>query len=269
MKLAFSSDNHFDVNRLSVDELLPRQAEYLVQNQIDLYIIAGDLFNDFSKSLAYCRRLSEIGQGSFAVRFLAGNHDMASGVTYEELESDIDPLYFHNKSLDIGDSYRLIGNNGWYDYGFDNQNHPKAEIEHFKHELWYDRRIQQPMSDPERCLINLQQIENQIKQADGRKLILVDHFVPIVDFVDQLPYRNPRLKILNAFLGSPKLGELADQSPVVATISGHLHLHLSPINHGKNTYYNSAVGYQTRRIHEWQSDNFMTEWQQSMVFLTV
>lgn len=53
MKLSISSDNHFDVNRIDLDSIIPLQAEYLVQKNIDYYFITGDLFNNFEESVNY------------------------------------------------------------------------------------------------------------------------------------------------------------------------------------------------------------------------
>ncbi|CAK8054421.1 metallophosphoesterase [Eupransor demetentiae] len=266
MKVAFSSDNHFDLNKVDLADVLPRQADYLLELGLDAYIINGDLFNDFNRSLKYARQLQEAVGNNLAIRFLAGNHDMGSGVTYEELESDLDPLYFHHKSLDLG-NYRILGNNGWYDYAFDEGRHPMTEIERFKHEFWYDRRIEQPMSDPERMALAANQVAEQIKAAGQRKTILVNHFVPKIDFIRAIPNRNTRFEILNAFLGSPRFGDLAQANQVQAVIFGHLHRHPKPLSAGKTTYYSAAVGYNTHRVHEWTGTDFFKEWQERLVVL--
>ncbi|CAH1851748.1 metallophosphoesterase [Convivina praedatoris] len=266
MKVAFSSDNHFDLNKVDLINVLPRQAAYLAGLGLDAYIINGDLFNDFNRSLEYVRQLQEAVGGSLTVRFLAGNHDMGFGVTYEELESSIDPLYFHNKFLDFGD-YRIIGNNGWYDYSFDEDRHSMSEIEHFKHAFWYDRRIEQPMSDPERMGIVAEQVNNQIKIAGNRKLILVNHFVPKIDFIREIPNCNTRFEILNAFLGSSQFSDIAQANQLQAVVFGHLHRHPNPLTVGKTTYYSAAVGYNTHRVHEWSGTDIFTEWVQRLVVL--
>ena len=112
MKVAFSSDNHFDLNKLDVQRMMHIQALYLLNHAVDIYVIAGDLFNDFNQSLKFARDMQEALGDKMLIRFIAGNHDMGYGVTYEELESDIDPLYFHNKFIDLTPEVRLIGNNG-------------------------------------------------------------------------------------------------------------------------------------------------------------
>ncbi|MDF7627185.1 metallophosphoesterase [Lactobacillaceae bacterium L1_55_11] len=268
MKVAFSSDNHFDINHLDVDEIMPLQARYLVEQGVEAYIITGDAFNDFGKTLKYAHDLqNELGDG-VKVRFIAGNHEMGAGVTYDELESDLDPLYFHNKALDVGDDgVRIIGNNGWYDYSFVGDDYPESEIIRFKREFWYDRRIEQPMSDPERFARNLRQIRDHLELAGDRKTVLVNHFVPRLDYIHRMPRGDSRLDILNAFLGSEKLGETVDQSYTIATVFGHLHLHPAPLKVGNNNYYNVAVGYHTARVNEWGGNDFMSEWIEHLLIL--
>ena len=50
MRVAFSSDNHLDVNQVSVEETLRQQAKWLNEQHVQAYIHGGDLFNDFSKT---------------------------------------------------------------------------------------------------------------------------------------------------------------------------------------------------------------------------
>lgn len=69
-------------------------------------------------------------------------------------------------------------------------------------------------------------------------------------------------------LGSNQLGQALDQSYTIATVTGHLHLHPAPLKVGNNIYYNAAVGYNTARVQEWRSDDFMTEWQNRLIVLT-
>lgn len=267
VKVAFSSDNHLDLNKINVERIMNVQALYLLNASINLYVIAGDLFNDFEKTLTYVRDMQTLLADKVQIRFIAGNHDMAKGVTYEELESDIDPLYLHNKFIDLTPTVRLIGNNGWYDYDFVGDTYTDAQIQQFKQTFWYDRRIQQPVTDKERFNRNMAQIQAQLDAADRRQTVVVSHFVPRSDYIKRFPASKQRLDMANALLGSSKLGKILDNSYTVATVTGHLHLHPAPLKVGNNTYYNAAVGYHTVRVNEWDSDDFMTEWQRRLVVL--
>ncbi|CAK1241681.1 metallophosphoesterase [Fructobacillus tropaeoli] len=270
MQVAISSDNHLDLNKVETEWALEQQAAYLQKNQIAVYVIAGDLFNRFDKTLDFARDLQRRLGPATVIRFLAGNHEMGAGVSYQELESPVDDLYFHHKTLDIG-SARLIGNNGWYDYSFDQNQHSVAEITRFKREFWYDRRIEQPMTDPERLAINLNQMKQDIKEAKkvGKTPILINHFAQEQAFIDQMPFRMERLDVLRSFLGSQAVGDLAVSNQVQAAISGHLHLHVQALPIQRTTFYNASVGYRTRRVKEWFSHDFMTEWQNRLIVLDV
>ena len=105
MKIAISSDNHFDVNHVNLTEVIPQQAEYLIENNIAYYFITGDLFNDFSRSIDYCERLQSAGNDLCQVYFIAGNPDMLNGVSFDELENTaLHPQYLHHRILELPNS---------------------------------------------------------------------------------------------------------------------------------------------------------------------
>ncbi len=58
VKIAVSSDNHFDINKVDLTPTIQAQAAFLTDQSVDDYLIAGDLFNDFTKSAAYVKQLS-------------------------------------------------------------------------------------------------------------------------------------------------------------------------------------------------------------------
>ena len=267
VKVAFSSDNHFDLNKIDVKRAMHVQALYLLNQSVDGYVIAGDLFNDFQRTLSFARDMQDALGDKILIRFIAGNHDMGNGVTYDELESDIDPLYFHNKFIDLTPTVRLIGNNGWYNYDFVGNDYTEKQIQQFKNSFWYDRRIKQPISDKERFNRNMSQLQHQLDVADHKQTVVVSHFVPRNDYIKRFPNGASRLDMANALLGSNKVGEILDNSYTIATITGHLHLHPAPLKVGNNIYYNAAVGYNTARVHEWRSDDFITEWQNHLILL--
>ena len=99
VKVAISVDNHFDVNHVDGFEMLKHQAAYLVEHGYQVYVNAGDTYNDFTKTLAYYQALQREVGDQVIIRFLAGNHDMVKGATYAEIQSDVDPLYLHEKFL--------------------------------------------------------------------------------------------------------------------------------------------------------------------------
>ncbi|GAB5051975.1 metallophosphoesterase [Pediococcus ethanolidurans] len=273
MKIAMTSDNHFDVNRLDVTETLKQQAEFLANQNVSLYLIAGDLFNDFEKSLTYVQNLQNELGGQTLVKFIAGNHDMVHGVTFEELESNIGTGYLHNQYLDLpGTDWRIIGNNGWYDYSFATNVKGKTadNFATWKRAYWIDGVIQQPMSDAERMTLVLDETTQQLKSAQkARKHVLYfTHFVPRQDYIRYAPQGN-LWNMANAYMGSPKLGKLLESYKVARVLFGHMHIHPQAQLFEQTTYYNQSVGYHTKRINEWQKDNFMAEWRSRLAFLEV
>ena len=112
VKIAVSSDNHFDINKVDLTPTIQAQAAFLTDQSVDDYLIAGDLFNDFTKSAAYVKQLSD-QLPTTKVYFIAGNHDMIRGVSYDQLEHGKWPGYLNDQFVDIPETnYRIIGLNG-------------------------------------------------------------------------------------------------------------------------------------------------------------
>jgi putative phosphoesterase len=269
-KIAVTSDNHFDVNKQDPDEMLREQAAYLREQQVDTYLIAGDLFNNFNKTQAFVTKL-QLALPEVTVRFIAGNHDMGREVTYEELESDVDPLYLHKKWLDIpGTNWRVVGNNGWYDYLFA-RNVKLEEVASFKRGLYYDRVIDAPISDKERMDRVLTQTKADLDRAvsDKKDVIFITHFAPIDDELIY-PAADNRWNIVNGVLGSPRMGELLESYENVKHVYyGHIHVTVPPREKNGVIYENPSVGYNRRRLMEWTADNFLDAWRNKLRYLVL
>lgn len=261
-RIAMTSDNHFDVNRIDSQEMLKQQAEYLVTQQIDYYLIAGDLFNDFQKSMKYVHDLQTELEDATKVLFIAGNHDMLAGVSFEELESIQDDIYVHNKTIDVaGTNWTIIGNNGWYDYSFRPEKTDIDEIELWKQAYWVDRAIQQPMTDIERMQIVLLQTKQQLELAAKRQrqVLYFTHFSPKREYLINKP--DIRMwSMANAMMGSYRLGDLLEKEQVDSVLFGHMHIHPARRTYGQTTYYNQSVGYKNKHINEWLTEPFFNQW---------
>ncbi|WFA02212.1 hypothetical protein [Limosilactobacillus fermentum] len=59
MKIAISSDNHLDVNRVDVAATMEAQATWLKQQEVAHYFFLGDLFNDFTRTQSYFKELAD------------------------------------------------------------------------------------------------------------------------------------------------------------------------------------------------------------------
>ena len=270
-RVAFTSDNHFDVNKVDVQVTMRAQAEYLLANGVQVYLIAGDLFNDFQRSQQFVVDLQALLGKQTQVYWIAGNHDMVHGISFDELETGYFAGYLHNRSIDLPHSeWRIIGHNGWYDYRFA-AGVPDTTISDFqqwKRAFWIDRAIKQPMSDPERAQLMLTQVTAQLAaaQADHKRVILMTHFVPKVDYL-RFTNDNRFWNMANALMGTPRLGDLVERYQVDRVLFGHLHVHPAPRQFKQTTYYDQAVGYGRPRLNEWQETTFMAEWQHDLKIL--
>lgn len=261
VKIAVTSDNHFDINKQDYQEILAQQSQYINEINPDFYLITGDLFNDFKKSMTYVSDLQQ-NVGSTNVLFIAGNHDMGRGTSFEELESPVNEHYLHNKYIDIpGTDWRIIGHNGWYDYLFAEGIDPE-EVATFRRGFYYDRIIEQPMSDPERMDLGLQQMKVLLDDAKAanKQVIFMTHFAPIGDELIY-PEGDRRWRMVNGVLGSPRTGELLESYDNVKHVFyGHIHVTVPPRERNGVTYYNTSVGYNRRRLQEWTADNYLDSW---------
>ena len=268
MRLAISSDNHLDVNRVDVQEVLKAQARWLSESGISHYFFLGDLFNDFLRTKEYFAQL-QLALPKVGVHYLAGNHDMIKGVKFQEIEQNNDPRYFHNQFLDLGADWRIIGNNGWYDYGFSSLADWPAAVEKWKRVYWLDSAIDQPMSDSVRMDLVLNQVAGQLEDAKeaGRRVLFLTHFAPRHQALMKRPAKvvgermERSFQMIQALMGSDRLGDLLEDSGIVkVAYYGHLHGVHPDFDHGQVTYSNPAVGVNKKRMNEWQRPTFMEQW---------
>lgn len=265
MRIAFSSDNHLDINRVEVSAVLTAQASFLSTQGIDYYVNTGDTFNDFAKTQSFYTALQKAVGTKTRVRYLAGNHDMLRGATYAQLEEQSDSLYLNGKIESLGPNAVLIGDNGWYDYSFAPAELTTSQLQHWKHAFWVDGVIEQPMSDQERFAISLERTAKMLAEADGQRIFYATHFVPDIRFLNPRMLQDQKVgRYASAFLGSRAMGNLLSQYPHVTAAFGHLHKRDGIRELDGVTYVHNPVGYGTKRRHEWQSADFMTEWRNSL-----
>ncbi len=265
--VAMISDLHLDSNHQDAHTVARQQAVYLQQQQVGVYLIAGDITNHFSRSLAFTQDLQR-QLAPARVKFVAGNHDMVHDISYAGLESPQGPTYLHRGYLDVpGTNWRIIGNNGWYDYLFAD-NLTDRNFLTWKRAFWVDAAITQPMTDPERMDEVLAQVEEQLwaAQQAGKRVLFITHFVPRRDYI-KITDDDRFWNMANALLGSPRLGDLLTKYHVAITQFGHVHRHFAPRHLAGTTYYDQAVGYRNKRFNEWSQPDYMTEWQQRLRIL--
>ncbi|MHC9536208.1 metallophosphoesterase [Dellaglioa sp. BT-FLS60] len=261
--VATSSDNHFDINKVNVDEVIDQQAKYLLAMHVDYYLIAGDLFNDFNETVKYVAGLKKKLSNQIIVLFIAGNHDMVKNVTFDELESLSNDSYLHNRYIDVpGTVWRIIGNNGWYDYSYSKQlKRSNEEMLRWKNNYWIDRKINQPMLDVDRFKLSLAQTDKLLSDAKqlNKKILFMTHFVPSKTYI-KINDDNRFWNVVNGMLGSQKMGDLLEHYQVEKVLFGHLHIKHDPIQIKKTMYYTKPVGYGRKKYNEWTKNTFMEEW---------
>lgn len=274
MKIAVSSDNHLDVNRVPVDTALDLQADWLRRRSVDYYLFAGDLFNDYLKTRDYFARLqARVPQTK--IYYILGNHDLLNHVTADQAEHTADPRYLHNRAVDLpGSDWRLIGNNGWYDYSFSSYYQQPAAVEAWKKVYWLDGSIDQHETDQARMDRVLQQTRVLLDQAqrDHKRGLFLTHFVPCQHLLAPKPVginKTARMErfyqMINAMLGSNRLGRLLESYPNVKTVFyGHVHGVHPPLTRNGLTYFNQAVGVHKKRHDEWQAPTFAAQWKQTV-----
>lgn len=269
MKIAISSDNHLDVNRINSGRARDFQAEWLRNHNFDYYFHLGDLFNNLRKTQHYMDHLQQL-LPSTKVFYIAGNHEMINDAPYTELENSLDPRYLHNRFIDIpGTDWRVIANNGWYDYSFSSYNNDPDAVRSWKKVYWLDSSADQPMTDQERMAIVLKQVQKQLKAAKqaNKEVMFMTHFAPRRELLAPKPsaVNTPRrervYQMIQTFMGSEKLGELLESYPNVKSVFyGHLHGIHPPFTHNGVTYFNQAVGVANKRVNEWQYATFEDQW---------
>ncbi|WP_225047722.1 metallophosphoesterase [Lacticaseibacillus kribbianus] len=268
MRLAFSVDNHVDVNRLDAAAVAAQQAAYLTEQGIDYYINAGDTFNDFGKTRDFFHHLAALAPHT-VVRFLAGNHDLVQGIDYATAQGPADPLYLHERTLAVpGTDTVIIGNNGWYDYTLAPVDLGKtpAEFAQWKRAYWIDGAIPQPVSDQARMNRVLATTEAALDASAGKRVIYVTHFVPTPLLMVYAP-DHPRWQMATAVMGSARLGQLLESRRVADVVFGHLHRRDAPLTVGQTTYWHRPMGYGIARLNEWATPDWFTEWRRTLVVL--
>ncbi len=266
MLLAFSSDNHLDVNRLAVTDVLAQQATWLTKHHVDYYFHLGDLFNDFARTQAYFQQLQLLAPQT-TIKFLAGNHELVKHANYQQIQTATNQQYFHHQVLNLpGTNWQVIGLNGWYDYQFSSFAEQADIIKRWKQAYWLDSVADQPVSDFERNQIEVAWLKQALEQASQaqQQVLVATHFAPRAELLPSIPShldskRTRAMEIMRAFYGSPQLGMSLQATVVQQVYYGHLH-QTTPWGRRQDKYQNVAVGVKRRRYNEWQADTFMDQW---------
>jgi len=251
MKLGVISDLHVDVNKAyPIAELLAQQA---TQQQLDILLLAGDISNDYTTTLAFLDRMAALC--NIPCRFVPGNHDLwQQGDEYPDTAALYrlyaqHPACLAGRNVPLGGDWVVVGETGWYDYSFGGAAYTPQQFARraLGGRTWQDSLFTnwgQPDAQVHEAM--LQSLTEKLKQTQGKKQIAVTHMVTAPQFT--VPTERENWAYFNAFLGSSAYGQLYRQAGVRVSIMGHVH-YRKQVTEGETTYLCSCLNY----FSEWQS----------------
>jgi putative phosphoesterase len=229
VKLGILSDIHVDLNTEGEDGITPAICRTVERQNIDCLITAGDVADDFRRSVAFIQTVRE--RTGRRCLFVPGNHDiwtehhpeMSSWQIYEALQEV--PGNLSSGLQPLADDWIAIGDLGWYDYSFGGAEYSIEEFDRmqFGERVWQDgvkavwnRRTREVHE------FFYSKLKKQLEEHREKRIVLVIHVLPIADFTVRRP--SEEWNYLNAFLGSREYGDLVLQHPNVKyCITGHVH----------------------------------------------
>ena len=235
-----------------------------LDERIDGICVVGDISNRMSGcewldefgSLDVLHRLAD---GSYVdvnfeeyevpVYFVPGNHDVWAvgervfyeGETDETSEivegySSAEALRMYEESVYnvIGDpvvrgEVGIVGGFSWYDYSYDGFGLEEEKLARTKMSKWGDRFCDFLESDVELSAYYMEKFERDVRRVlelGVRRLLVMNHFVPHVDFVTETDSYN--WNVCNAFMGTGRVhevlaGVVAETGIEVTCVFGHTH----------------------------------------------
>ena len=270
MRIGVISDLHVDLNELAgeppVEEAL---LEVAAESELDGLIVAGDISNDASRSLAVLHLLKE--RSGLPVLFVPGNHDYWSK---DNGIRDTWHLYRQFQMFDgclserpylFGDEWVVVGNTGWYDYtlGEPEYSHDEFERMHAMDRTWQDSLyVNWGMSNGDIHRYFYERMERELAEHRGRPIIMVTHMLTHPYF--KVPMPHPRWSYFNAFLGSVEYADLYRQYNVRYGIMGHVQYRKTFAAEGTEMIC-ACLGY--RR--EWRQASVVQEIRDCLYILTL
>ncbi len=225
MKAAVISDIHIDINHNEKEPVIDSLRKVLVQDMPEILIIAGDISNDYQKTLEFLKQTDR----TVPTIFVPGNHDLWN---IENQQQDTWKIYNalgnyqHNlctQNYIINDEWVVCGECGWYDYSFADREFPIELIQEgsYMQRKWKDKDyIKWGKKDAEIFEIFYSKLEKKMNEVKDKKIIMVTHMLTHKEFTVR---DHPMWKFFNAFLGSSRYGELIKKYDVKYSIMGHVH----------------------------------------------
>ena len=228
-RIGILSDIHVDQNGKNPEHVVNALATTLRHNSPDVFVLAGDVSNDYTLTLSVLTELK--ASTGIPVYFVPGNHDL-----WNRKHPDMDAWQIHDalqqfhgtlsgRVLDLGGGWEIVGEAGWYDFSYGDSSYSEEDFERMEIDgrVWQDRIFANwNMRTRDVHEVFLTRLRDRLRAVrDPRRTVMVTHAVPVRDFT--VPFMPELWNYLNAFLGSKAYGELARDFGVHLAISGHVH----------------------------------------------
>lgn len=228
MKILILSDIHFDINKSESDPLDEALISYLKSNSPDCLIIAGDLSNNYERTLHYLDKIQN--ESGIKVLFVPGNHDLwniehpekTTLFIYDSLKEFKGNLC--DSPFELNEDWVVIGDTLWYDYSFADRKFSLEDLQtgKFSERNWKDKMyINWETGDIEITNGFIKKIQKQIEKNSDKNIILVSHMLTHPHFTVK---NNELWEYFNGYLGTQKLQGIYEDSPNIKySIMGHVH----------------------------------------------
>lgn len=232
MRLGIISDIHKDYNELNTDEdITSLYIAELKKRDLDVVIIAGDIAEDLLEVKEFVNELqSELG---IPILSVPGNHEMWEGEGVKKQSTEMRYMDFATqiegslcgKPYHLNDEWVVVGNMGWYDYGFRPHYITEEIVAQKKKKVWKHeyKAINLQISDQQFAKQMVEQVEKEIKQLQDKKILFINHFVLFPQFLT-FKEKSDDWNFANAFMGSKSMGEMVLRYPnIKLAVFGHTH----------------------------------------------
>lgn len=245
MRIGFLNDLHIMHNVNMIEEALDVVCQAAKDAEIDKLFIAGDTSESYKITLDFVDLLSEAGMDTYAI---FGNHEYWS-INYEDALNVNHDRYIHGKAVELVNDYVVIGIDGMFDYSFvlDVDNYSNLRLPKDKNALntigkrTFDLKrnkignYEEVFADMDNKLVRL------LEKYQDKNIILMTHYVPSSEFILYTDY-DDTWNANNAFMGSTRYQQLAEEYGVNKVIFGHTHNQFNKVINGVS-YHCNPIGY--------------------------
>lgn len=278
MKLAVIADIHYDLQEsYSRQEIVDEFIKQVQAYQVDILVIAGDISNHYSTSLAFVEELQR--SLLLPVYFVPGNHDFWSApedlanqpnLSWQIFESyRSHPQVLMGRGLPLTEDTWLFGSSAWYNHAGNQGRHSEDFLEqgHYQGYTWQDKDfIHWPMTDREFSNYLADDLVESLNNSSAKQVILVTHMVTLPEFQipDDLRYQED-IDYFNSFISTDDFDRIYEQFSIVMSFMGHVHQRRQLVKNGV-TYYACSLG--TQR--EWEENtDLATNLSQALIVVDI